>query len=245
MAAFGNRVLDEISSLLPEGLESVRLRSGIFRRGDVLGEPGTRLETIYFPVSALISAVIQTDSGDGIGGVMIGNDGVFGGATAFGLETPVFSSLVERAGTCWVMSVSDLRRIVRENYEAAALLFRYQHYLVAQAQQIAACSTRHNVQERFCTYLLRVRDERDEVRFTQEDVAHALGVQRTSISLVAGGLQNEGIIRYRRGQIKIKDSNRLRACACECHSAIEKFKLALFDCAPAIVMHDQPAVVEG
>jgi hypothetical protein len=47
-----------------------------------------------------------------------------------------------------------------------------------------------------------------------------LGVQRTSIGMIAGTMQTKGIIRYSRGKIDVKDLNRVRSAACECYRIV-------------------------
>ena len=47
-----------------------------------------------------------------------------------------------------------------------------------------------------------------------------LGVQRTSIGLIANSLQEKGIIRYRRGKIEIINFENLKNSACECYTII-------------------------
>ena len=44
-----------------------------------------------------------------------------------------------------------------------------------------------------------------------------LGVQRTGVSVAAGGLQRAGLIRYSRGIVTILDRRGLLARACECY----------------------------
>ena len=47
-----------------------------------------------------------------------------------------------------------------------------------------------------------------------------LGVQRSSVTLVARKLQESGLIKYRRGQIQLLDSEHLEGSSCECYAAI-------------------------
>ena len=49
-----------------------------------------------------------------------------------------------------------------------------------------------------------------------------LGVRRTTVTMVAGVLQEAGLIRYRRGRIEIIDRCGLEEAACECYSVIRK-----------------------
>ena len=44
-----------------------------------------------------------------------------------------------------------------------------------------------------------------------------LGVRRTTVTDVMGGLQKAGLVRYRRGQVTVLDAEALRLRACECY----------------------------
>ena len=44
-----------------------------------------------------------------------------------------------------------------------------------------------------------------------------LGVHRPSVSIVANTLQKAGLIKYRRGHIRLLDVDGLREGACECY----------------------------
>jgi hypothetical protein len=48
-----------------------------------------------------------------------------------------------------------------------------------------------------------------------------LGARHTSVTLVAGALQQAGLIRYRRGHIRVIDLEGLRESACECYETIK------------------------
>ncbi|MGH1558192.1 helix-turn-helix domain-containing protein [Caulobacter segnis] len=49
-----------------------------------------------------------------------------------------------------------------------------------------------------------------------------LGVQRTTVTAVAGSMQAKGLIRYRRGVVDILDRAGLETMACECYGAVRK-----------------------
>lgn len=227
-----NCILDELVAAAAGEFDPASVRSVALRSDQILLQSGDTLKSVYFPQTALISTIVEMGSDESIDGILVGNEGLFGAAAAFAVEAAVFTSVVQRAGSCWLMPASELRRLVHENKEVAAILFRYQHFLLAQAQQLAACLIKHNVRERFCTYLLRVMDDDGEARLIQERLARTLGVQRTSISLVAGGLQSDGIIRYQRGRIEALDLDGLRTGACGCYAIIEEFKRKLLETAP-------------
>lgn len=94
--------------------------------------------------------------------------------------------------------------------------------MFAHAQQVAACNAVHELDERLGRWLLQTRDliQSDDLPLTQEFLAQMLGVQRSSVTLVARRLQEAGLIAYRRGQIRVLDVNALHELCCECYDAI-------------------------
>ena len=61
--------------------------------------------------------------------------------------------------------------------------------------------------------------------FTHEFLATILGSGRASVSIAAGTLQDEGLIQYRRGDVKIVNRKKLEDAACECYSTIRQFEV--------------------
>ena len=96
------------------------------------------------------------------------------------------------------------------------------HVLAAQTQQVAACNALHELEERLSRWLLQSRDllSSDTLPLTQEFLAQMLGVQRSSVTLVARKLQEAGLINYRRGRIHVLDVEGLQDSCCECYGAI-------------------------
>jgi hypothetical protein len=80
------------------------------------------------------------------------------------------------------------------------------------------------VEARFFRWLLSCRDriDSDTINLTQEFLADMLGVQRTTVTAVAGSLQAKGIIRYRRGVVDILNRAGLETMACECYGAVRR-----------------------
>jgi CRP-like cAMP-binding protein len=77
--------------------------------------------------------------------------------------------------------------------------------------------------KRLCHWLLRCRDllDSDDIELTEEFLAEMLGVQRTTVTVVAGALQKSGLIQYRRGHVRLLDRDRLVDGACECYGTIK------------------------
>jgi CRP-like cAMP-binding protein len=76
--------------------------------------------------------------------------------------------------------------------------------------------------QQLCRWLLLRFDllEGAELTMTQEQIANTLGVRREGVTEVAGRLQAQGLIRYRRGRIALLDYASLQRQTCECHASV-------------------------
>jgi CRP-like cAMP-binding protein len=105
------------------------------------------------------------------------------------------------------LDARTLGKLVSESDTLRAALMRHELVSYALTQQIAARNARHKVEERLCRWLMQTRDllKNDSLPLTQQFLAQMLGVQRTSVTLIARKLQESGLIKYRRGHIEVLD----------------------------------------
>ena len=61
----------------------------------------------------------------------------------------------------------------------------------------------------------------DELQLTHEFIATMLGSRRAGVTVAAGKLQDEGLIRYTRGRVQIVDRERLEKVTCECYHLVK------------------------
>jgi CRP-like cAMP-binding protein len=225
---YDNRLLESLSRLQPDALRN-RLKPIDFLHGDVLSEAGAPIEHVFFPRSGLISMVVDLADGDRIEVAMIGSRGSVGAGVAFGARNYLATSFAQLPGGAWAMKSADLTEIVDSSPQFRNLLFLQERYMLAQAQQTAACNAKHTIVRRMCSWLLRAQDEAGagELLLTQEHLAQMLGVQRASVSMFASQLQEQGAIQYRRGRLHITDPQVLAEQACECHSALRRHRARL------------------
>jgi len=189
----------------------------------ILAEAGSKVERVYFPHSGVISLVVELSIGDMIETAMVGRDGVLNAAAALDGKVTLNKSIVQLAGVAAVLTVDRLRDFCDENPRFRSLLIRHDQVLFAQSQQSAACNASHSVETRMCRWLLRMRDlaSNDDLQLTQEFLAQMLGVTRPSVSLVANTLQKAGLIKYRRGHIRILDLAGMKEGSCECYATVK------------------------
>lgn len=220
---YGNRLLDALSRSQPEALRS-RLTTIDFVHGDLVAEASAGIRRAVFPRSGLISMVVDLKDGDRIEAAMIGYDGAVGGAAAFGASIHLCTAFAQLPGSAWVLKADDLIDLAAADRAFRNALFAHEQFLLAQAQQTAACNAKHTIPQRLSTWLLRARDVAgaDELLLTQEHLAHMLGVQRASVSMFASQLQEKGLIHYRRGRLHVVDERGLAAEACECHTSLRQ-----------------------
>jgi CRP-like cAMP-binding protein len=215
-----NRILrqlaaDELKSIQP-WLSSVKLQPPT-----VLHESGAAVESVYFPLSGMISLLSIMQSGEAIETGIVGAEGLVGGDAAvnghlFGQAT------VQLAGEALQIPKAQFVDAYNEHPHLRNLVNRHQSVLLVQAQQNAACHAFHSVRGRLCRWMLHSYDLLGSPTFnlTQEFLSHMLGVRRNTVSLDAHSLQQAGLIRYSRGNITILDRDGLEECACECYAVI-------------------------
>jgi Mn-dependent DtxR family transcriptional regulator len=73
------------------------------------------------------------------------------------------------------------------------------------------------------------RMDSDVLNLTQEFLAEMLGAQRTTVTMVAGVLQESGLIEYRRGHVRIKSRERLEEAACDCYQVAKRLYTGLYN----------------
>jgi CRP-like cAMP-binding protein len=97
------------------------------------------------------------------------------------------------------------------------------HTLFVVASQSAACNRRHHVQARLARWLLMSSDGvgSSDIAITHEYLAVMLGVRRAGVTEAIGKLEGAGLVKGRRGGVRILDRPGLEAAACECYRVVK------------------------
>jgi CRP-like cAMP-binding protein len=181
--------------------------------------PDEPIRDVYFPLNCLLSLVTTMSDGGTVESGSIGREGMSGIPVMLDASRTPMPTFVQVAGEAIRMRADVLKRIYDSSQEVRRLLNRYIHVVIVNGSHAAACNRLHKLDERFCKWLLMSSDGvgSDEVALTHDYLAIMMGVRRAGVTEAAGKAQAMGLIRYRRGHIRIIDREGLEACACECY----------------------------
>jgi len=204
------------------GLIEPHLHKVKLTQGTILHEAGEAISSVYFPLSGMVSMLAVLKSGEAIEAGVIGREGFVGGFLGVRGWRSLGQAMMQMNGEAMRLNVRNFKKAYDASDELRILVNAYQSVVYFQAQQTAACQALHSVEARMCRWLLQAQDAvgSDILHLTQELLSHMLGVRRTSVSGSANKLQDEGLISYKRGVIRIIDRRGLEKCSCECHAAV-------------------------
>lgn len=199
---------------LMSGLQPVELTYG-----QILNEPEGRIEYVYFPINCLVSLLTSVDKKRSLEVGMVGNEGMVGMPMVMGIGISAVRALVQGSGTAMRMTAAHFHTEFKNDIPLQEALFRYNHLLMVQISQTAACNRFHNTDARLARRLLMSSDclHSDKILMTQEFLSRMLGVRRVGVNKAASDLQRKHLIEYNRGNITILNRKGLEAKACTCY----------------------------
>lgn len=223
LATLKNRLLSALPSE-DKGLIAPHLSAVELEKGRLLYDPGDVIDQVYFPNDCVISLMTLMESGAAIESATIGREGALGLMAAVAPRQSLSRAIVQAPGSSLRIAAGPLQDAWKRSAALRDLVDRHNEALFGHAIQSVACNALHAVEARFCRWLLSCQDRIDSntVHLTQEFLADMMGVQRTTVTAVAGSMQAKGLISYRRGIVEILDRAGLEAMACECYGAVRR-----------------------
>ncbi len=192
--------------------------------GQTVHARGAQVQSTYFPFGpTMISLAVDLANNRSIEVATIGHEGAVGGIVSCG-HAPAFArAQVLVPGPALQVPMQVLEEAKSRSGLIRNLFCRHSDYLLAQVMQSVACNSFHTIEQRAARWLLTAQDRAGAtLELTQEAFAALLGVQRTTVNAVVRALQDEGLIRTRRGLIQVLDRAGLKRRACECHDVVER-----------------------
>ena len=194
------------------------------RHGDLVYEPNKPISHIHFPLSGLISVVVEMEEG-GIAEVgTIGNEGMTGVPVVLGADSTPNRAFYQIPGESMRISAGIFREQIVQARTLDNIMRLHAQGFLNQVSQSAACNRLHPVEQRLCRWILMSHDRvgKETIHLTQEFLAQMLGVRRASVSIVAATLQKAGFIRYRRGVIDVLNRPAIEEASCECYTVVRR-----------------------
>lgn len=192
-------------------------------RNRQLAERGQTIGFVYLPQNTILSVLAVMEDGRAVESRTIGREGGVGLLHALGSRYAYERIIVQVGGECYRLPIEALADHARRSSGLMRCIASHAQATLLQSAQATACNALHAVEQRLCRWLLMTQDRlggSEVVPLTQEHLAIMLGVQRTTVTAVAGDLQDKGLISYARGSIRILDRGRLERRACECYEVM-------------------------
>jgi hypothetical protein len=218
----GNHLL---RALRPSDLERLapHLSSWTFERGKLLHRAGDVVRYAWFPCGpSLVTFVVALEPGTVVETAMVGREGAVGGIVSHGRLPAYADAQVLYGGPFLRIEAATLEDIKRQSLAVANLFARYADCLLSQVFQAVACNASHNITQRTAKWLLSAMDRTGDqiIPLRQEQLAEMLGVGRSFVNRILGGLREQGVLVTRRGALQIQDMAALQGLACSCNDRL-------------------------
>lgn len=193
--------------------------------GENLIRPKDRIRYAYFPEN-FIGSIIALPDNERVEAASVGCEGFVGYQAAL-LHGRTFSeTVVQIEGDGHRIEVAELERLLPHMPSLRRELERYVLTVLEETAINAACHGSHNLDRRAARWLLHMNDRanRPVFRVTHKYLSAMLGVRRSGVTVAAGKLQMQRLIRYTRGKMEILDRPGLEASACRCYRIVEQLQ---------------------
>ena len=222
-----NRLLAALAVSAPEDAEWLmpQLTPVSLSLGQVLAPAGEAFTAVYFPTTAVLSVISHMVDGAAAEVGTIGNEGIVGASVLLDAAPGPHATVAQIPGIALMLDAAVMVRAMNDRPGIRGLFLRYMHEYLIEVAQTAACNRLHNIEERCARWLLMTHDRvgyAAQFPLTQGYLAIMLGVRRAGVTVAAGALQDAGLIRYRRGGIRVVDRKGLEAAACECYGLVRR-----------------------
>jgi CRP-like cAMP-binding protein len=194
------------------------------KHGELVYEAGGRMTNVFFPMSSLLSVVLDMSDGETAEVGIIGCEGMTGLSIALGQSSSNQRTVVQIPDSAEYMPAEEFRRVLEDQPELRAFSLRYAQATLMASSQLSACNNLHPTDERCARWLLSAHDrvEDDLLLLTQEFLSQMLGVRRGGVTIAASALQEAGFISYTRGHITVRNRSGLESAACECYETVQR-----------------------
>lgn len=188
--------------------------------GETLFEQDQLIGYVLFPLTAFIALVKSCQDHPPLETGLIGHEGMLGVTRILGVNTAPERAVVQGAGTALRLTADQFQDQLQRHPLLLKRLKFYLYIVLAQQAQSLACVRFHHIEPRLARWLLMAHDraQANVLHLTHKFLADMLGVRRSGITIAAGLMQQNNLIAYSRGDIRVLDRKGLELIACECYA---------------------------
>jgi CRP-like cAMP-binding protein len=215
----GNRLLDALTESDAARL-SGHARLLTLERSQRTVMHHTRMLTVDFPITALMSVMATLENGATFEVASVGTEAFVEIDAALETDIAFRSASCQFGGDVVRMPLEDFQGGMATIPEFGRLVRHAVRARVFVTEQSVVCNLKHTLVSRLARWLLTARDRlsRTDFPITHDFLAMILGARRASISVGAATLQRAGAIDYVRGSVMIRDVGALAQASCECYA---------------------------
>jgi CRP-like cAMP-binding protein len=209
---------NDLAALLEVGEEvHFHVREQIFDSGD-------KIETVYFPLTGMVSMVIVLKHGPIIEAITVGKEGFTGVPLLNDVYTARFRGMCQIEGKMLAIKAEAFKTALAGLPDLRRRLQRYAQYSMDVVSQTAACNSTHTIEQRCARWLLITSDaiRSTEFSLTQEFLSQMLAVRRPGVNVAMRALARRELISHRYAKVTLMDVEGLREAACECYETIRE-----------------------
>ena len=180
--------------------------------------PHEVIQSVFFPVSAIIAMQIDISDGSSAEIVLIGKEGMVGSGVMGGNQN--FSrARTKFSGFAYKLPLQVFQSELALDREFLKIWMATTRHMILQIAMPAVCSSKHSNEQQIIRWLMNTLDKTQGhvLQITHQEIADILGMRRESVTLTAGKLSQDGLIEVTRGQLSVLNRPQLEARACECY----------------------------
>lgn len=199
------------------------MRTVQLKKGQVLHRPGETIETVYFPLTCLITVTVTMSEGRTCEAGVVGSREMVGINAFMGeRETTQTQYAAQVPGQAVRLPAEVLVGEWKRSEQLRNLLLKYTQAFIGQLSQNVACNRIHDAHQRLARWILESREriQADDLQLTHEFLAEMLGVRRSTVSELAAPFRDTGAIDWGRSSLQIVDAEKLKELACECYAVM-------------------------
>lgn len=220
MNEYRNTLLRHLSA---DVIGRLALRPITFKVGQEIEFPGSPVANLFFVEEGMASMTTTFEDGSQVEVGMFGYESVIGVSALMGTKRSLNRVYTQIEGRGYASGLETAKREFRRGEHFQDIALAYVQAQLLQTAQSAGCNAKHVMEQRLARWLLITADRahRTTYKMSQEFLAHMLGSTRSTVSVTAGALKEEGLIEYSNGLMHILDRSELEKRSCECYRIIK------------------------